>query len=246
MTKILNVDIILVGTTHPGNIGAIARAMGNMGLKNLILANPQCNHLDEVAISRATDFANVLKKTKVFPDLKSAIGKYTKVYGFSARERTLKQRTITVNQASKEVVIDKIQHNHKVAYVFGPERTGLTNQDTDLCDVLVTIPMIKKSSSLNIAAAVQIAAYELLINTPKNTVPKNKLHDLATKQEIIQLLSHAEEIIRGYYPISHPGKLNLLMRRLSILVNHTQAQSSDVKMLRGLLSYIQKSVTKTK
>ena len=238
MEQLRRVAIVMVGTTHPGNIGAAARAMGNMGLERLVLVRPQANVRDPIAVARAAGFGRILDHACEYPDLATALAPNHRAYAFTARRRGLAQRVINARSACLAMNTELAASRH-IALVFGPEHSGLTNIETDLCDCLVHIPTQVENSSLNIAAAIQIACYELSMAT--NTVSTAAAKDnLATKREIHDLLEHVEQVLVDCCPARHPGLQAKMMRRLNQLVNRASPDQADVRMLRGLLSAIAK------
>ena len=133
-----NIKIVLVGTTHPGNIGASARAMKNMGLSNLILVEPK-DFPNDQAIFRSKAAKDVVENATVFSSVEEAVSECDLVIGTSARERTVPWPIVNPREASKEVA--KSLPNQKIAIVFGREDRGLTNEELGLCNLHVHIPL---------------------------------------------------------------------------------------------------------
>ncbi len=156
----VNVRIILVGTTHPGNIGATARAMKNMGLSDLMLVNPlHFPHEDSTA--RASGADDILQNTRVVASLEEGLSDCTYVAGASARSRTIGWPSMAPRECADRLIRESA---HGIAAaVFGPEKSGLTNEDLDRCNTLLTIPTEPGFSSLNLAMAVQVVTYELRV-----------------------------------------------------------------------------------
>jgi len=152
------VRIILVGTTHPGNIGAVARAMKNMGITDLVLVNPRYfPHAD--ATARASGAEDILASAVVAESLDQALADCVYAAGASARSRSIDWPCMQPRECAERLVQESAGGN--VAVVFGPEKSGLTNEDLDRCNTLLTIPTDPTFSSLNIAMAAQIMCYEL-------------------------------------------------------------------------------------
>ena len=147
--------IILVEPSHPGNIGAVARAMGNMGATDLRLVNP-ANPLHPEAIDRATRAESILRQARTFENLETAIADLERVYGTTARERARHDRVIALPELMEEWPTG----SGKVGLVFGRESSGLTNQELDLCSRLMRIPTFGEVSSLNLSHAVMVSLYE--------------------------------------------------------------------------------------
>ena len=157
MKTLDNIRFVLVGTTHPGNIGAAARAMKTMGLSNLHLVTPKIYPSAE-ATARASGADDVLAKAIVHDNLDSALVGCQQVYGMSARLRHLPVPVVNPREAVER--IQQTSDESQIAIVFGREHSGLSNEELDRCQHLVNIPANSDYSSLNLAAAVQVIAYE--------------------------------------------------------------------------------------
>ena len=155
-----HIKIVLVETTHPGNIGAVARAMKNMAMANLWLVSPKIFPSAE-ATSRASGADDVLAKATICKSLQEAIADCQIVIGASARCRTISWPEMTPRECAEHVVPNG--SDNKIAIIFGRENSGLKNHELDLCHFLLRIPCNSEYSSLNIAAAVQVVCYELFI-----------------------------------------------------------------------------------
>ena len=154
----MSIRIVLVGTTHPGNIGAVARAMKNMGIADLALVGPRhFPHKD--ATARASGAVDVLKNAVVVETLEEALSDCVYTVGASARSRDINWPTLEPRECAAKLIEEN--RAGPVAAVFGPEKYGLTNEHLDLCDALLTIPTNPDFSSLNLAMAVQVLTYEL-------------------------------------------------------------------------------------
>ena len=154
------IRIILVGTTHPGNIGAAARAMKNMGFSDLVLVKPQkFPHAD--ATARASGAEDILEAATVVDSLAEALRDCIYVAGASARSRTIGWPSMTPRECAQKMLAES--HSGTVAAIFGAEQAGLTNEDIDCCHTLLTIPTEPGFSSLNLAMAVQVICYELRV-----------------------------------------------------------------------------------
>src|SRR4249919_3931266 len=152
--------IVLVGTQHPGNIGSAARAMKTMGLHRLVLVAPEkYPHAEAFALAAGAN--DVLEAAEIHPTLESALAGCHLVIATSARRRTVPMPEFTPPEAAKRLIDDAGQG--EVALVFGRERTGLENEELQLCHASVCIPANPDYSSLNLAAAVQVLAYELRV-----------------------------------------------------------------------------------
>lgn len=232
-------QIVLVNTTHPGNIGGVARAMKNMCLQNLRLVNPvQFPHAQ--ATARASGADDVLQTVQVYSQLTDALADCHLVLGASARLRRLSWPELDP-RACAEKSLQVATSGEKVAIVFGRENSGLTNEELELCHYLVHIPSNPEYSSLNLAAAVQVVAYELLMtHQSKQTEPLEPQSVSATSEQMELFYQHLFDVIReiGFLNEDHPRKM---MRRLRRLFNRTQMDDVEMNIMRGILSTIQKT-----
>ena len=157
-----HIKIVLVETSHPGNIGAVARAMKNMSMTELCLVAPKIFPCSE-ATSRAAGADDILARAQIYDTLQTAVADCQLVIGASARSRTISWPEISPRQCA-ELTTTK-ESDQKVAIIFGRENSGLKNHELDLCHFLLRIPCNTEYSSLNIAAAVQVVCYELFVAT---------------------------------------------------------------------------------
>ena len=167
----------MVNTTEPGNIGAAARAMKNMMLSELYLVSPS-NYPSAVATARASGADDVLSNAKVCSTLEEALKGASLVIGASARQRNIKWRQLDVIDACSEIQTTIASNDEEVAVVFGTENSGLTNEELDLCSILMTIPGNPKYFSLNVASAIQVFAYQNLVSSIDGKFD-NSLKDLS-------------------------------------------------------------------
>ena len=237
-----NVRIVLVETSHPGNIGAAARAMKNMGLENLSLVRPN-RFPGEVSTARASGATDVLERAQVCDGLDEALAGCRLVLGSSARRRGIGSPEIDPRQAAEQVARASAQA--PVAVVFGRERTGLFNDELDRCQWLVRIPTVAGFSSLNVAAAVQVVAYELRMHAllsgalappePPEEAGGHTLEAPAPAEEMERFYDHLQSVLleTGFLSRDNPRHL---MRRLRRLFNRTRPDLREVNILRGILS----------
>ena len=231
------IRIVLVATSHPGNIGAAARAMKTMCLEDLVLVNPaEFPHAD--AVARASGAGDILERARVVATLDEALTGCALVAGSSARRRDIGPPELAPQECAMRLTAAAARQD--VALVFGRERTGLTNEELDRCNLLVNIPANPDYSSLNLAAAVQVLCYELMLaRAAAPAVTTDELDTpLATADEMERLYEHLESAARetGFLD---PAKPKLLMRRLRRLFNRAQPDQNEVNILRGLLSALQ-------
>jgi tRNA (cytidine32/uridine32-2'-O)-methyltransferase len=237
-----NIKIILVNTSHPGNIGSAARAMKTMGLSQLVLVNPKkYPHLSAVELSAGAD--DVLHKAQVVDTLEEAIADCQLILGTSTRPRGIALTGLNPRQAGLLVA------NHKkanVAILFGREYAGLTNDELLTCQYHITIPANPNYSSLNLAASVQVLCYELrmsLIETP--TLLPLEQQEYASAKEVEWFYQHLETVLISI-DFLKPSNPRRLMQRLRRMFNRIRIERLEMNILRGILSNIQKAIKQVK
>lgn len=230
------VTIVLVEPTHPGNIGATARAMKNMGLTRLHLVSPL--HFPSAdATSRASGADDVLENAVVFSNLDEAIADCQLVVGASARLREIPWPEITP-KACADLVAQQ-STSGEIAILFGREHSGLTNNELDRCQYILTIPCNPAFSSLNIAAAVQIVTYELFVKFLTVTpIIQSTTSEYATAAELELFYEHLHKTLNTIGFI-HPDKSRSIMRRIRRLYTRTRLEKKEIDILRGILSATQ-------
>lgn len=238
----MNIRIVLVGTTHPGNIGATARAMKNMGLSDLALVRPRY-FPDEEANARASGAEDLLDGATVVETLAEAIADCVYVAGASARSRAINWPCLDARDAAARLHEESV--NGPVAAVFGPEKSGLSNADLDHCDTLLTIPTNPDFSSLNLAMAVQVLTYELrtvsIAQQPQYAAPEYQADaPLATSAELEHFYRHLEQVLTDIRFLD-PDNPRHLMRRLRRLFIRARPDKNELNILRGVLTAIDRS-----
>ena len=234
-----SVKVVLVGTTHPGNIGATARAMKNMGILNLALVTPK-EFPSDVATYRSKAAKDVLEMANVFDDLESAVSDCELVIGTSARSRTVPWPVLTPKKAAEEV--SNASLNNNVAIVFGREDRGLTNDELGLCNLHVHIPTDSEYSSLNLAQAVQILVYEIRVAAVDNEEQQDYWDvELANNEQTERLINHMDELMQEveFYDVDNPRKLLLRVRRF---FKRSKIDVMEANIFRGLFATIQKKL----
>ena len=231
------IKIVLVETTHPGNIGAVARAMKNMKMDNLYLIAPKIFPSAD-ATSRASGADDILAKATVCSTLQEAIADCQLVIGASARGRTISWPELTPRECAEKVLLNE-PGNNKVAIVFGRENSGLKNHELDLCHFLLRIPCNSEYSSLNIAAAVQVVCYELFVASGQAAQERIFVGDkgeepLATATQMESFYVHLAEALTDI-GFMHPAKSRSIMRRLRRIYNRIQLDTKELDILRGIL-----------
>jgi len=247
--------IVLVGTTHAGNVGATARAMKNMGLSSLRLVDP-CRYQSQESLVRASGAGEVIRNALVFDSLAEALGDCTCVYGTSARTRSLEGGVMDVRNAALAIVDEQRSAElgksavGSTAVVFGRERSGLSNEELALCDWRLHIPCNPDFSSLNLGSAVQVVAYELrqaVLNyqappaSPIDESAVRKTDDrLADNSSLELFFQHLQQTLIDIGFLD-PQSPRLLMPKLRRYFMQNRPDTSELNILRGILSATQKS-----
>ncbi len=226
-----NVRVVLSHTTHPGNIGAAARAMKTMGLSRLYLINPR-HFPDPQAEAMAAGADDVLQNAVVCGSLGEALQGAVFVAGMSARLRDISMEVKTPREAMPELL--RHAAAQPVALLFGTEMSGLTNEELGCAQALVNIPADPAFSSLNVAAAVQVMAYELSV-AAQAFVPQAPGAPLAAHEQLEGLYDHLERTLFeiGFFTTQNPARL---MQRLRRLFARARLEPEEVNLLRGILS----------
>lgn len=230
----MSIRIVLIGTTHPGNIGAVARAMKNMGLRDLALVEPRYFPHEE-ATARASGADDILDNATVHDSLTEAIADCVYVAGASARSRSINWPCLDARDAAIRLIDESA--NGKVAAVFGPEKSGLSNADLDRCDTLLTIPTNPDFSSLNLAMAVQVLTYEIRASLAEKMPEYDDDTPLATSGELEHFYEHLEQVLLdvGFLDPDNPRHL---MRRLRRMFIRARPDKNELNILRGFLTAV--------
>ena len=228
--------IVLSRPSHPGNIGAAARAMKTMGFTELALVQPRF-FPDPDATAMAAGAADVLAQAVVHDSLGGALADCAHAVGFSARGRDLSHAPESLRDAAPSIL--EAQGRGKVALVFGNESSGLSNDELLLCQRLVCIPANSAYSSLNLAAAVQVACYELATASRSHRLPAAGAGVAATGDDVRGFFEHLESAVNesGYVDPEKPGRFMERMRRLFA---RSGLEREEVKVLRGMLASFEK------
>jgi tRNA (cytidine32/uridine32-2'-O)-methyltransferase len=241
--KLDNIKIVMVETTHPGNIGAAARAMKNMQLSNLALVNPKCP-VGERAYARASGANSVLDELTRFNTLPEALTDCHLVIGTSARIRSLTWPQLNPREVGEKAVA--LPDDQKLAVVFGREHAGLTNEELQHCHFTVNIPTNPDFSSLNVGAAVQVITYEIYQQYQQSNIPAEFMDQtvceeepIASSGELEGYFHHLEQVLiaTGFIDAENPRQMMKRLRRLYQRVLPTQ---NEVNILRGILSSVEK------
>jgi tRNA (cytidine32/uridine32-2'-O)-methyltransferase len=249
-----SIRIVLVQTYHPGNIGAIARAMKTMGLNELYLVDPR-EYPAEEASNRAAGALDVLDNATVVQSLPEAIADCTQVFATSARKRNYTRPQVTAEEAAGWIADNP---NEKIAIVFGRERMGLSNEQLGLCQQLLYIPGNPEYDVLNIGSAVQIVSYELFkkfgnhrddleASTTESTMIKaseSETEEFASQIDMERFYQHLESTLSdtGFLVKNHPGEA---IQRLQQMFARAQPNAKELRMLRGILGSVDKLTDKS-
>ncbi|ASG67508.1 rRNA methyltransferase [Francisella halioticida] len=234
-----NIRIVLVEPSHSGNVGSTARAMLNMGLTNLWLVNPK-KGIDDEAIALSCHATEVVKGAIIVNSLDQALEGIYYVVGTSARVRKVSLPIEPISKVATNI-LNKIQKSdEKIAILFGRERTGLLNEELLMSNVHAYIPSNEGYTSLNLAQAVQLVAYEIhkqmIESIDAKSVPEyNHLHKKASIKELQGLYQHLENSMlnTGFLDKDKPGHV---MDKLKRLFQRSELESQEVNILRGFLS----------
>lgn len=231
-----NVRIVLLGTTHSGNIGAAARAMKTMGLSSLYLVAPKAEPHNDEARRRAAGADDVLDSAIIVPDLLQALAGCGFVVGSSARSRSIEWPLLGPVSAAQELVSTAKQA--PVALLFGPERNGLNNEEVEYCNALVTIPANPEYSSLNLASAVQIMGYEIFRQFADKSHASAPVPSYADPVQLRQLYQHLSSTLDELEFVKSKSSTKLL-RKFVRLLHRARMREDEVDMVRGVLTAIQ-------
>ena len=236
-----NIRIILVNTSHTGNIGSAARAMKTMGLSQLVLVDP-VQPPDGKSTALAAGAVDILANLRIVPTLAEAISDCSLVIGTSARPRTLSWPMLDPRQAGQKLADGAVKGT--VALVFGRERTGLTNEELQQCHYHVNIPANPEYSSLNVAMAVQTLCYEIRMSWLAQQESAAAVEDDAEypPQASMELFyTHLEETLRQtqFLHSDHPGHVMMRLRRM---FTRLRPDNNELNILRGILTSVQKTL----
>lgn len=239
------IRIVLVETSHPGNIGAVARAMKTMEIEQLVLVNPK-NFPHAEATARAAGADEILAGATITPSLERAVADCQVIFGTSTRHRDLPITLLDPRVAATKILKAEPQ---QIAIIFGRENNGLSNTELACCHYHICIPTNQNFSSLNLAAAVQIVAYEikmasLAVANSSASIDQpmaNPADDLATAHELELFYGHLHEVLMKTKFINprQPGKMMLRLKRL---FNRAFPTKIEINILRGILTTMGKNL----
>lgn len=240
-----NVKVVLVGTSHSGNIGSAARAMKVMGLSEMVLVDPQCE-VNAQAVALAAGASEIALNARIVSSLEEAVEDCVLVVGSSARSRTLEWPMLDPRECGEKFAVEG--QKHPVALVFGRERTGLTNEELQTCHYHVCIPANPEYSSLNLAMAVQTLCYEIRVahlNQVQSQYAPQAEEEYPRHKELEMFYEHLEKVMIETQFISEaqPGQV---MNKLRRLFNRARPEAQELNILRGVLTAVGKSLQNKK
>lgn len=246
-----NIRIVMINTSHPGNIGAAARVMKNMGLKRLYLVEPK-SFPNYEATAMASGADDLLSQAVVCISFEQALQGCHLVLGTTARERKIQHEFLDAREAG--ILSAEESKQYEVALVFGRERTGLTNDEIGLCHKLINIPTNPEYSSLNVASAVQIVTYELMMSIRAQMNNDDSVSGSSAEHKKIETESGVEyassENMQRFYQHLEQTLIDIdflkikqspqLMPKLRHIYNRVRLEQEELNILRGILSKTQK------
>lgn len=227
-----NIAIVLVGTKYPGNLGAVARAMNNMGISDLRLVRPQCA-ADEESTRMARSGADLLEKARKYSSLRAALRGVRVAVGTTGKTGGHRAEVTSPRKLAPRLLAQAVKQ--RIALVFGPEDTGLVDQDLELCQLLTRIPTHPRARSINLAQSVMILCYELRQSRPDRVESKTRL---APVEQVEPMYDHLRSALLkiGFL---HPQNTSHMMFTLRRLFGRTGLTEADVALLRGLARQIE-------
>ncbi len=214
------------------NIGAAARAMANFGLKELRLVAPRDGWPNPKAKEMAAGGEAIIENAKLFPNFKAAMADINVAYATTARPRDMNKRVVSPNEAMKEVTHSSL----KTALVFGPERTGIENEEITLCDTIITIPTSPKNPSLNLGQSMVLLGYEWMkVSAECGMVSTEKENNSAPKKEYFELFAHLEEYLDKSEYFRTENKKAIMWQNLRNMLIRGAWSEQEIRSFRGML-----------
>ena len=234
--------VILIGTQLGENVGTAARAMLNFGLAELRLVRPKCGWPNVKALQACSGAIEVLNRLQIFDSVEAACSDLGRVYATTARSRELAKPVVTASQAGLEMR-DALAQDERVGVLFGPERTGLSNDELIHADAVLSIPLNPAFSSLNLAQAVLLVAYEWhragdATRPRKAASPAGRA---ATKGEQVQLLDHLLSVLDGTGFFKTADRRTSMARAIKMILQRADLREPDVHLLRGIVKELGRS-----
>jgi tRNA (cytidine32/uridine32-2'-O)-methyltransferase len=235
-----NLNVVLNETSHPGNIGAAARALKTMDMYNLTLVKPK-QFPDSVAYARSSGATDVLDNATVTQDLNSALAQSQLIIATSARSRQISLPTHTPKEAAL-LINNALASGINVAVLFGNEQHGLANEELLKCQYQIIIPTSDIYSSLNLATAVQIICYEIFCHSSQKET-KTKITNIANSHQIELLFEHTISTLSKLEYLEDK-RSSKIAQKIKVMLQQYQFSADQVQILRGILTQINKKITR--
>ena len=231
--------VVLVEPQLSENIGMTARAMKNCGLKELRLVNPKENHLSAKALSASSNSEEILAAAAVFNSTAEAIADLQYVLATTARHRD-QTKTVYNADAGAEEVLHRLQQEEKCGFMFGPERTGLRNEDVSYADAIINIPLNPEHCSLNLSQAVLLVAYEFYKTQITKQVPKFETNhtNIAPKEKVLLFCQHIQDQLNGFANYKDEQKREKLIINLRNIFTRSEITEQELNTLYGIINYL--------
>ena len=233
------INIVLVDTIHPGNIGSVARAMKTMSLSRLSLVNPRIFPSDD-AIALSGNATDVLNKAKIFTSIKDAIKESTFVYATSSRDRSI-QWPITDAASAASDIVNEVNSNKEISIIFGKEDRGLTNDELEYANRLIEIPANPEYPVLNLAMSVQIISYEIFKASSDGKLKEWRDYPEVNSKQLQMLIDHFIETAIDIDVID-PDNPKKIISRIKRMFTRLQPDEMEASFMRGFLSGIKKKL----
>ena len=235
MIKFSKVKIVLVETSHPGNIGSAARAMKTMGFSNLYLVNPKCE-INEISYAMASHAGDILDNAHVSNNLSEVLGNCNYIIGATARQRDIPIEILNPREIANKVNEDLYD---EIAILLGNEARGLTNEQLSLCSTGLHIPSNKEYTSLNLASSLQIILYEILFKSENDASFINKIdkEDIASNEKLSGFLNHMNKVLKDIDFIKDDRPM--IVRKIDHIFKKASLSEEEINILRGVLSAIE-------
>jgi len=235
MIKFSKIKIVLIETSHPGNIGSAARAMKTMGFSNLYLVDPKCE-INEISYAMASHAGDILDNAQVANNLSEVLGNCNYIIGATARQRDIPIEILNPREIANKVNEDLYD---EIAILLGNEARGLTNEQLSLCSVGLHIPSNKEYTSLNLASSLQIILYEILFKSENDASYINKINkeDIASNEKLLGLLNHMSKVLKDIDFIKDDRPM--IVRKINHIFKKATLSEEEINILRGVLSAIE-------
>ena len=230
MIDLSNIKIVLLETTHPGNIGSVARAMKTMNFSNLYLVNPLCQ-INEISFAMASNARDVLDNAKIYNNLEEVTDDCDFIIGTTARQRDIPIEIVNPRELSENI---KTSQYEKIAILLGNESRGLTNQQLSKCRIGCHIPANKSYTSLNIAASLQIILYEILMESQYNVSNINKIDkkNRAKNDQFSSFLEHMDKVLKDINFVKDDRPT--ISRKIQHIFKKADLTEEEINILRGI------------